>query len=591
MRKLLIFILLLIPVWLNATNYYVKNSGNNANTGLSNAQAWQTIAKVNTIAFAAGDTILFNRGDTWIITTGTEALNIHHSGTDGHQITFGAYGTGNKPILTGRTTLAGWNTTGNWTDGGSNIWHITVDGDAFKAVRNTRGRLWVNGVELMHSNSTTVPTALLPWTHNGFTLYVYSTSNPATAFSSMEVPTVGANLGTNIYIIDTDYITVQNLDLRGCYNNIYMSNANNCIIENCNIGLDVSAMGIYAVGGGTPAVCDNNIVRNNTFDTDDHNMDGWLCQNTEDAIFLIDGAHNWDIYGNTFIDWSHAALEEYNPTAGTTITNISFYGNYVTAPDNDYGRFLAITVIGSNQNLKIYSNYIFNTSIRSQINADGAMVYDNVIDLITRPSYLAAGGEGISLEGTAGAACKNIQILNNTIVNCDDEGIWIAYWASNDIQGNTIANNIIANCNIVDNYQIEIDDDANILNNTWKNNLLYKAGVTDLVYYGHSATNDYPHTIAEFNAENGTASDVISGNITGDPLFLSSTDFHLQSGSPAKDAGIDVGLTIDYDGYLVPQGVGYDIGALEYGAVLPKLLRDVNGKPMRDVNGKLMRQG
>jgi hypothetical protein len=46
--------------------------------------------------------------------------------------------------------------------------------------------------------------------------------------------------------------------------------------------------------------------------------------------------------------------------------------------------------------------------------------------------------------------------------------------------------------------------------------------VTDLVYYGHSATNDYPHTVAEFNAENGTARDVISGNTSGDPILINS---------------------------------------------------------------------
>jgi len=41
-------------------------------------------------------------------------------------------------------------------------------------------------------------------------------------------------------------------------------------------------------------------------------------------------------------------------------------------------------------------------------------------------------------------------------------------------------------------------------------------------------------------------------------------DFRLKTGSPAIDAGIDVGLTEDFEGKPVPQGSAPDIGALEY---------------------------
>jgi hypothetical protein len=52
-------------------------------------------------------------------------------------------------------------------------------------------------------------------------------------------------------------------------------------------------------------------------------------------------------------------------------------------------------------------------------------------------------------------------------------------------------------------------------------------------------------------------------NILGeDPLFVSTTDFHLQAGSPCINAGIDVGLTTDYDGQAVSDPP--EIGAYEY---------------------------
>jgi hypothetical protein len=58
----------------------------------------------------------------------------------------------------------------------------------------------------------------------------------------------------------------------------------------------------------------------------------------------------------------------------------------------------------------------------------------------------------------------------------------------------------------------------------------------------------------------------MSGNVVGDPLFVDAAngDFRLQSGSPAINNGINVGLTKDYVGMTVPQGTAPDIGAYEY---------------------------
>ena len=83
--------------------YYVKNGGNDANTGLSDGQAWATIAKVNASSFNPGDQILFKKGSTW-----NETLTVTSSGVGGNPIIFGAYDTGAAPIISGFTTLTGW---------------------------------------------------------------------------------------------------------------------------------------------------------------------------------------------------------------------------------------------------------------------------------------------------------------------------------------------------------------------------------------------------------------------------------------------------------------------------------------------------
>jgi len=86
-----------------ATDYYVKNGGNDDLDGLSDANAWATIAKVNATAFNAGDNIYFNKGDEW-----REQLTIPSSGSSGSPITFNAYGSGADPIINGADLVSTW---------------------------------------------------------------------------------------------------------------------------------------------------------------------------------------------------------------------------------------------------------------------------------------------------------------------------------------------------------------------------------------------------------------------------------------------------------------------------------------------------
>jgi len=115
MKKLLLIILLCLWVFAaNATVYYVSNAGSDSANGTTTGTAWKTISKVNASTFSGDDQILFQRGGTW-----SEALIVPSSGTAGHVITFGAYGTGANPIITGFTQVTAW------TNLGSNIWEST----------------------------------------------------------------------------------------------------------------------------------------------------------------------------------------------------------------------------------------------------------------------------------------------------------------------------------------------------------------------------------------------------------------------------------------------------------------------------------
>ncbi len=70
-----------------------------------------------------------------------------------------------------------------------------------------------------------------------------------------------------------------------------------------------------------------------------------------------------------------------------------------------------------------------------------------------------------------------------------------------------------------------------------------------------STTEAFTEIIAE-------SSDDLDGTITR--AWTDESDYHLQSSSPATNAGTNVGLTSDYEGDAVPIGLAPDIGAYEY---------------------------
>ena len=71
-----------------AATFYVGANGNDANAGTSTTAPWRTVGKVNAVAFAPGDRVLFQGGETFSDAT----LMPPTSGTAGSPITFGSFG-------------------------------------------------------------------------------------------------------------------------------------------------------------------------------------------------------------------------------------------------------------------------------------------------------------------------------------------------------------------------------------------------------------------------------------------------------------------------------------------------------------------
>ena len=92
----------------STTTYFVKNGGNDALSGRSDANAWATISKVNSTSFSAGDTVSLKCGSTW-----EEQITVGQSGNEGTPIVFTSYGSGALPIIDGAKVYTTWIRNGN----------------------------------------------------------------------------------------------------------------------------------------------------------------------------------------------------------------------------------------------------------------------------------------------------------------------------------------------------------------------------------------------------------------------------------------------------------------------------------------------
>jgi hypothetical protein len=547
--------------------YFVKNGGNDNNSGLSDALAWATVHKVNGFSFKAGDSILFKRGNTW-----RETLSISQSGSAGGRITYGAYGKGEKPIFDGLREVPGWKTPGNWTIAGTNQWRLQW------VTTQTRMRLWLNGVEAKQcgirytfKKSSNV-TADMPWSWIDNYLYIYSKTNPANTFTGITTPSQSDWLNAS----EKNYFTLQNLDVRGWYS----TGINGCtdfIIENCDWGRNFCLHGIKVRSNGS-TYSNNGIIRNCIFDTYDRLWDNWQAQNTEDAINIGTRCSNIEIYRNRFISWGHSSFYVCAADSVYPIKNILFHNNYSTNVGNDYGRALNLDIpkasqCDKNNPIKIYNNLIEDQAVNSQVQGAYVMLYNNIFNRCSGTLSHDTGGKpdaanALCLVNYHGLA-QNMKIYNNIFANCKGYGLLIRNddKSYSDLCDNLIINNIFFNNGGVDRWydltgnnhiQMCIDVNTNCYRNTFKNNLFYAASASSPIRYNNRTLTGFL-----FNALSGNNQDIIQNNITGNPLFVNpANDFHIKETSPAKNNGTDVGLSEDYDG--VAWNNPPSIGAFEY---------------------------
>ncbi|MDD3891218.1 MAG: T9SS type A sorting domain-containing protein [Bacteroidales bacterium] len=361
---------------------------------------------------------------------------------------------------------------------------------------------------------------------------------------------------------------------------IQLTNCSNCIVKNCivtnnggvNIGiwnshdcqiLNSKSYGTYA--------------SSHTYATDYYIVVEW-SQN-----ILVDGCTAQDMGGTNGIPsgkGNHGIGVKDNGTQGTqkasssiSIKNCKSTGFeecfFVAWPTAQYVTFE--NCIGDNRNKNTTWNSVFmvregasNNTFKNCKGVSGNYYGGQVVTIY---DYSECSGEqfennnkfyNCSFTGSNPRLVFLLNAKNTLFENCNFYGGSKLFRFSKGISGagNTgivIKNSLITNVGGL----FDIDLQGYIYNYGSSTKV---AGYSDASKITTSYTNIYPTAFLS-----GTY------NKNQNPLFVSSTDYHLQSTSPAINAGTIGTYAYDFDGIARPQGSAWDMGIYEYVGITPTL--------------------
>jgi len=501
------------------SDYYVDATrGNDRNTGRGTGAPWKTVAKVNShTGFRPGDRILFKRGELW-----REQLIVAASGTADSPILFGSYGAGSRPTLKGSVPVANWARTGR-----INCWRAYLP--------TSPSQVFFDGARGIRQAGPANLDRPLEWAWSDSILYAYALGDPDEIYTDAGIEASVAPTSRTeglVHIKDREYVVVQDLDVTQSYGfGVYIKPlARGITIKGCDVshsldgGLVAPAVGAAAASQVTVEDC---LIHHNNGGYKEgapgiatyhegltmENVDGFVVRRTR-------------VYDNY--------MEGVNFKRGARHGVIEYCDLYSNDLINLYLEGATDIVIRYN---RIY-DCTYNAGIEFGLETS---LFDN--DTIRIHHNLFWGNSGaISFWGAAVATqTRNISIDNNTFFNNEFSIRWKSSAAGNFGGTNYIRNNLF-----------------------WPN------------HAGWSAIRDQTpgrQALAQTFVAHNVFQKIAVTDVTGENVAVvddvrmvspASHNFHLRAGSPCIDGGMDVGLTRDYDGQVIPQGAAPDVGADEY---------------------------
>ena len=405
-----------------ARTYYISStSGNDANDGQSPEKAWQHLSKIylksiSKDAFHPGDRILLKRGDQW-----DGEIRLQGNGTAQKPITLGAYGEGPKPLIHGDNPGALWEPVTGYegiytTDmgRGSILGSVFLDGKTLKTIYPVGS---LNHDENLQMFLARLQPGSLAGQFDG-RVWVRTIDNKPPN------ETIRIFRAAGIFIADSSYVQVENLDIQRFYTGIDVSDSQQVLLQHNDIQ-DVLGIGIYLRSGDENCqVVSNTVFRggntalyvlkgaNNTF------RDNWVSHVEKNIL----GIHvNGDGMG-VGLQESQKSLVEYNYFAhsggmdfyyeqGSTVrynylyhvwssgaphgVNLEVYGNVynLTSPAGKPGSTGVNAVATGPGTIAVFNNTIYDASAFSLMgssNKGGTIVFSDNIAFSSVPGNAMA---------------------------------------------------------------------------------------------------------------------------------------------------------------------------------------------------------
>jgi hypothetical protein len=397
-------------------------------------------------------------------------------------------------------------------------------------------------------------------------LYCYSTSDPDTAFVA---PGIEASIRTRtVYVNGKPYVTLQNLDCRKSKisdeGSVYVNWSNPAIVDSITAIDNDAFAGIYVQGPD-----DGSLIKNCVVSYTRHTFDGYGFG------IMVDGAGENHIIQD--------CTSSYNTGSGirawmwTLSDGVTIQRN--TSHHNDWPGIAAVGDGTNGANIVIQNNLVYE-NCQTRADAFGIDLWKCGANCIARYNivhdtvYTSTDAGGIRYDADPGGIFGSGGSISDNLIYNERTGIMLLGGDATSIYNNSIYNSAA--------YGIRIQGgscDADIVKNniihTAGTNLIYNQDATNSVinyncYYDTSYTNKFNWNGTTYSTialwRTGSSQD--ANSIAADPKFTSlvTPDFHLLPASPCINAGVNVGLTLDYEGNTVPKGRAPDIGAYEYPA-------------------------
>ena len=541
------------PLW--AATYYIDPSCSSNGDGTTTSCGTNGPFKGwSEVTWAPGNTYAQKGGTTWYGT-----ITVGASGTAAAPITITSYGTG-MANLSGLITVSAW--TANDPVSGT------------YSTPSVSGYAWYeDGVPLLYgSRASSLTPGQVYWNSGAKNYYVPTTATPSSH-------TIQATLCDGIYIGSNNYITINNLSFLK-----YAEAIGNLVggphpSGLCNTGITVTNCTFDDVGWAVNIINNNAMssainISNNNISYAGNSIElgamgtGYYsnCTIANNQILYCsekEGSNNlWRIqnggYHYTFWYYDSEGIGTQN------LNSSSINNNIITGDCRGIVHYVFSGSNGNNNNF--YKNYINVAQDALQFSSEsGATFYNNsaYYNILDGGEYDSqySGGWNVALLLTSPSTLSGTNyIYNNDIIS----GGNLCIVGTSTVLGNyNIENNIILGSNLsMLSSLIYIPGTTNLVFNR---NLWYpttNSKVSTYEWYVGSAHD----TFAQWQA---VGFDVSPTPSPADPLFDNTSgslsqprDFMIGDKSPAKGAGISVGLTSDYIGTTVSNPPS--IGAYEF---------------------------